>query len=164
MAKQIKEKSKAVTSVENTDHELEMTPELVEAINSLRPEQRSVIVKAIQRESFSGPIPHPDLLQKYEEVQQGFAERIVSMAERQLDHRVKCEDTVVNGSVAESKRGQCFGLIVAVLFLGASLALGLTGHDWLGGVLGGGTLVALVTVFVQTKHQNKDSNGKESEP
>ena len=105
MAKQVKEKNNAVASVENTDHELGMTPELVEAINSLRPEQRSVIIQAMQRESFSGPIPHPELLQKYEEIQQGFAERIVSMAERQLDHRVKCEDTVVNGSVAESKRG-----------------------------------------------------------
>ena len=48
MAKQVKEKNNAVASVENTDHELGMTPELVEAINSLRPEQRSVIIQAMQ--------------------------------------------------------------------------------------------------------------------
>ncbi len=157
MAKQIKEKSKPALSVENPDHDLDMTPELIDAINNLRPEQRSVIIQAMRRESFSGPIPHPEILQKYEEVQHGFAERIVSMAEHQLDHRIKCENKVVDGSVSESKRGQWIGFCVAVLFLLAATALGLTGHDWLGGVLGGGTLVALVTVFVQTKHKNKDS-------
>jgi len=157
MEKQANDKSNPIQSVEDHTQDMDLTPEVSEAISSLRPDQRSVIIQAMRKESFSGPIPHPELLQKYDEVQKGFAERIVSMAERQLDHRIKCENAVVNGSVSESRRGQWFGLIVAVLFLSASLALGLTGHDWLGGVLGGGTLVALVTVFVHTKHKNKDS-------
>lgn len=157
MEKQATDKRNTIQSAGDHPQDMELTPEVCEAINSLRPEQRSVIIQAMRKESFSGPIPHPELLQKYEEVQNGFAERIVSMAERQLNHRIKCENAMVNGSVSEAKRGQWFGLIVAVLFLCASLALGLTGHDWFGGVLGGGTLVALVTVFVQTKHKNKDS-------
>ena len=73
------------------------------------------------------------------------------MAERQLDHRIKCESAVVNGAVNESKRGQNYGLIVALLFLAASVFLRYTGHDWLAGVLGGGTLISLVTVFVTNK-------------
>lgn len=138
-------------------HETILNPEVCEAINSLRPEQRSVILQAIKQESFSGPIPHPELLQKYDNVKLGFAERIVSMAERQLDHRIGCENKVVDGSVAESKRGQSYGLIVALFFLAAAVFLGYFGHDWLAGVLGGGTLVALVTVFVTNKpHKPND--------
>ena len=127
----------------------------------MRPEQRKVVIQAIRQESFSGPIPHPELLRKYEDVKPGFAERIVSMAERQLDHRINCEDKVVDGSVSESKRGQNYGLIVALMFLAGAVFLGYNGHDWLAGVLGGGTLVALVTVFVTNKtHKHDDKDDK----
>lgn len=157
MAKQVKKTNEdGLDAVDHPESEL-LNPEVCKVIKELNPEQQSIIIKAIRSESFSGPIPHPELLIKYEQVQPGFAERIVEMAEKQLGHRIECEDKVVNGSVSESKRGQCFGLIVAVLFLCAATALGLTGHDWLGGVLGGGTLVALVTVFVNSKHR-KDNN------
>lgn len=156
MAKQVsKQTDDALDIAQNPNSEL-LNPEVCEAIKSLNQKQRDIIIQAIRRESFSGPIPHPELLKRYEQVKPGFAERIVKMAERQLDHRIECENKVVNGSVSESRRGQWFGLIVAVLFLIAATALGLTGHDWLGGVLGGGTLVALVTVFVQTQHNKND--------
>lgn len=105
-------------AVAEQSHEAVLNPEVREAIKGLRPEQRKVVIQAIRQESFSGPIPHPELLRKYEDVKPGFAERIVSMAERQLDHRINCEDKVVDGSVSESKRGQNYGLIVALMFFG----------------------------------------------
>lgn len=132
-----------------------VSPEVSEAIKNLKPEQRDIVIKsfqAVRQESFSGPIPHPELLQGYESVKQGFAERIVSMAEEQQKHRFECENKMVAGTVSESKRGQWMAFIVAMLFLGAAVVLGLYGHDWLGGVIGGGTLVALVTVFVTGRH------------
>lgn len=158
MAKQTKEPTKeALCTAE--PQQANLSPELCEAIKTLRPEQRNVVIQAIRQESFSGPIPHPELLQKYDEVKSGFAERIVSMAERQLDHRLDCEEKVVDGSVNESKRGQNYGLIVALLFLGAAVFLGYHGHDWLAGILGGGTLIALVTVFVTNKpHKSKETD------
>lgn len=155
MAKQTKEPNNEALCSVDAQHP-QISPELNEAIKGLRPEQRKVVIQAIRQESFSGPIPHPELLQKYDEVKPGFAERIVSMAERQLDHRINCEDKMVDGSVDESKRGQNYGLIVALLFLAAAVFLGYFDHDWLAGVLGGGTLVALVTVFVTHKHGDKD--------
>lgn len=135
--------------------QLSISPEVTEAIKGLAPEQRTVVIQAIKGESFSGPIPHPELLQKYETIHPGFAERFVSMAERQLDHRIECENKVVNGSLAESKRGQNYGLIVSLLFLAASVFLGFYGHDWLAGILGGGTLVSLVTIFVIGKKKQE---------
>lgn len=160
MSKETKGRSDcpAPTDAEKS-HETVLNPEVCEAIKDLRPEQRNVVIQAIKQESFSGPIPRPELLQKYDEVQHGFAERIVSMAERQFDHRISCEDKVVAGSVAESKRGQNYGLIVALSFLAAAVFLGYFGHDWLAGCLGCSTLVALVTVFVTNKpHKHDDKN------
>lgn len=158
MAKQIKAQNKETQQVQHLEAEHIISPELSEAISSLRPEQRCAVMRAIKQESFSGPIPHPELLQKYENIQSGFAERIVGMAERQLNHRIKCENEIVEGSVDESRRGQNYGFVVALLFLGAAVFLGYSGHDWLAGGLGGGTLVSLVTIFVANKPKKSTDN------
>lgn len=48
---------------------------------------RSGEVVVHQSQSFSGPLPSPDALAKYEQVIRGAAERIIAMAERQANHR-----------------------------------------------------------------------------
>lgn len=126
----------------------DLSPEISEAIKELSQDKRIAVIRAIKGESFSGPIPHPELLKKYDQIQSGFAERIVRMAEKQLDHRIECENKVVESSISESKRGQNYGLAVSLLFLIASVILGLLGHDWLAGTLGAGTLVSLVAIFI----------------
>ena len=155
MENQRKELSKNTAPVECAHEAESLSPEVAQVIKELQPEQRKVIIKAFKQEAFSGPIPHPELLQKYENIQGGFADRIIKLAEKQLDHRIDSERQVVDGSVSDSKRGQIFAFIVAVLFLVAAVYLGINGHDWLAGILGGGTLVSLVTVFVTGK-KNKD--------
>lgn len=142
----------------------EISPEIDKTLNGLGPEQ-STRIQAIRQESFSGPLPHPEMLKRYDEIKEGFAERIMSMTERQLDHRISCENKIIEGSLSESKRGQNYGLAVSVLFLAAAVLLGLYGHDWLAGILGGGTLIGLVTVFVTNKKRNKtdEDNTKDSE-
>ncbi|HEV8538853.1 MAG TPA: DUF2335 domain-containing protein, partial [Bacteroidota bacterium] len=53
--------------------------------------------------------------------------------------------------------GQFLGFIVAIAFLAAAYSLGMNGHEWLGGIIGGTTLTGLVTVFViGKKKQNQD--------
>ena len=41
--------------------------------------------------ALSGPLPPPEMLAQYEEILPGAAERILSMAERQAEHRQKME-------------------------------------------------------------------------
>lgn len=154
MENQKKKPNEAVAPVEHNEP-ASISPEVAKVIKELQPDQQQVIIQAFKQEAFSGPIPHPELLQKYENIQKGFADRIINMAETQLDHRVNCESKIVNGSVIDSKRGQIFAFIVAVLFLAAAVILGMNGHDWLAGILGGGTLVSLVTVFLTNK-KSKD--------
>ncbi|MFH1760058.1 MAG: DUF2335 domain-containing protein [bacterium] len=48
----------------------------------------------VQQASFSGPIPHPQILQKYNEIVPDAAARIIKMAENQATHRQDLEKTV----------------------------------------------------------------------
>lgn len=145
-----------IPNVSNTSEYPEseyINPQVAEVLKELPEAKRELVIQAIRQESFSGPIPHPELLKGYESIQQGFAERIVRMAEKQQDHRSECENKVVEGAITEAKRGQNYALIISLFFGVASVALGLLGHDWLAGVLGGGTLVSLVTIFVTGRHK-----------
>jgi uncharacterized membrane protein len=39
--------------------------------------------------SFSGSLPHPALFTHYDQLQSGFAERIMRMTEKRLDHQIR---------------------------------------------------------------------------
>lgn len=55
-------------------------------------------INIYKAEMFSGPLPHPKILQKYEAVEQGLANRIVKMAEDQENHRQKIEKQLVTSA------------------------------------------------------------------
>ena len=135
-----------------------LAPEMAEVIESLPVPQRKIIVKsilAIQQESFSGPIPHPRILEGYENIHSGFAERIVRMAEKEQEHRFECDNKVIDSTVASTKRGQWMGYTIALAFGIISLVLGLMDQVAVAGIIGGLDLVALVTVFVKTQSSSQ---------
>lgn len=49
---------------------------------------QNVLAQTIHSETYTGPIPHPDILKKYDDVKSGLAERIVKMAEREQEYRI----------------------------------------------------------------------------
>lgn len=68
-------------------------------------------------QQFSGPIPPPQVLSGYDQIQAGFAERIVSMAEKEQTHRHGLELQALNSSISIQKRGQFFALLLSLLIL-----------------------------------------------
>lgn len=98
--------------------------------------------------TYSGPIPPAGQLREYEEVLPGSADRILRMAENQADHRQDIEKIAVKGGSRRSWWGLWTGFAVAVIALILASILILNNHDWAGVTLGTGDLVALVTVFV----------------
>lgn len=129
-------------------------PEVAEILQELPESKRKVVIKSIQaieRESFRGPIPHPRLLKGYDDIQKGFAERIVAMAEKEQQHRFDCERKVIKSSISSTKRGQWMGFIIAIFFCIAAIAMCFLGHPIVAGIIGGSTLVAVVTVFITNR-------------
>lgn len=102
----------------------------------------------IIHESFSGPLPKPAILQEYEAVLSGAADRILRMAEKQAEHRQLLEKTVIFGDSKRANRGLWAGFIVALCALGGAVFLVYTGHGVYGAILGSVDIVSLASVFV----------------
>lgn len=117
-------------------------------------------------QAFSGPLPPPEILQKFDEIVPGAAERIIKMAEDQSAHRRELERRVIISDVNRSKWGQILGFIIAVVGLVVSAVIAIYGSAITGGILGVGTLASLVGVFMygsKTRSEErveKDSKNK----
>ena len=98
---------------------------------------------ALRAYSFSGPLPPPELLAKYNEVIPNGAERIMAMAEVQARHRQGLESTVVNGNVGSERRGQWMGLAICLVIVCGGMFLAHEGRQALGGGLVTADLIAL---------------------
>lgn len=141
MAKQIKKITEQV--------QLDDSSEFTRILNSLPEQERQVILASMTNvTSFSGPLPHPQIMEGYEQIQKGFAERILLMTERQTNHRIKQEDIIVRRSLNQKLFGMILGGIFTLTTLGMIFYLALQGHDWLAGVLGTTTLIGIASIFV----------------
>lgn len=102
----------------------------------------------VQSQSFSGPLPHPEILKKFDDVVPGAAERIIKMAEEQSAHRKDLERKVIESDIARSRWGQILGFFIAIIGLSVSAIVSIYGSPFAGGIIGVGTLASLVGVFM----------------
>ncbi len=99
-------------------------------------------------QSFSGPIPPPDILMRYNDIVPGAAERIIKMAEEQSVHRKELEKKVIDSDISRSRWGQILGFFIAIVGLMVSGWISTYGNAVAGGFIGVGTLASLVGVFM----------------
>ncbi|MEO5358180.1 MAG: DUF2335 domain-containing protein [Nitrospirae bacterium YQR-1] len=138
-------------------------------------------VKTAQYLAHTGPIPDPVTLQGYERIIPGLAERIVKMAEDEVKHRHKIDDDEqkhrhkidndflslnrdsFNIESKERKLGQIFGIIIGLAGLIASVICVSFNAQTTASIIGGTTVVGLVTVFVvgEKLKSSKQSNDHE---
>lgn len=102
----------------------------------------------IQTASFSGPMPPPAILAEYEKIVPGAAERILIMAESSMKHQHEYDHAILKVSKQQLARGQIFGFLIGLSAIGASVYSATIGYPWLAAILGGTTVVGLVTAFV----------------
>ena len=74
-------------------------------------------------EIFSGPIPPPEILEAYERVVEGSANRILTMAEEQSKHRKKLEEIVVLGGSRNQAAGMIFAFVLSLVIVGSGAFL-----------------------------------------
>ncbi len=65
-------------------------------------------------QSFSGPLPPPEVLVRYNECFPDAAKRLVEMAEKQQDHRQTLEKRVVHWNTLDQRLGLILGFVLAV--------------------------------------------------
>lgn len=70
-----------------------------------------------ETEFFAGPLPHPELLKKYEQILPGSADRIIKLAESQLTHRQELENQVIKSNIENERKGISFAFILALVLM-----------------------------------------------
>ena len=95
-------------------------------------------------QSFEGPIPPPEWLRGYNEIEPGLASRIVSMAEDNQNHRHEQERAALQHDVSFRARGQAFGFALGLFGLAGGFGLVALGHSVVGLVSFIGVLATLI--------------------
>jgi uncharacterized membrane protein len=114
---------------------------------------------------FSGPIPPPEILAGYERVHPGSADRIITMAETESQHRREMERSIVDGGLSsqksqfsEARLGQIFALVITIAALAIGGYTAINGHEIAGGILGASSVGGIVTTMVWGRSTNKASS------
>lgn len=161
--KEIKSESESNSTLNKVEEALiRKNPELFQNIPKAQREEMVRAVISITR-IHNGPLPPLELIEGYEEVYPGSAKIIFDVFEKQSNHRMKMEDTVITAQQTQSGRGQHYALIIAVLFLAAATVCILQNHDVAGGTLGTIDVLGIVTIFISGKAK-QSTNLREKEP
>lgn len=102
-----------------------MSPTLVSQSNATAQKKGKKVknIRLEKRESYSGPLPHPSILDRYEQTLPGAADRIIKMAENQSAHRQEIERKVVSSNINNEKLGMHFAFIITSIIVVASVFL-----------------------------------------
>jgi len=122
--------------------------------------QEQLLARAVQSfsvrgEHFSGPLPPPEVLAKYNEVYPGLAERIMVMAENQSQHRQGIETRVINARTRNETLGQIFAFVLSLVFGGGSIWLINLGKSLEGVSSLVSVIVALAGVFIYGRRRQE---------
>jgi uncharacterized membrane protein len=114
----------------------------------------------------TGPLPSPEILIQYNQAVPGAADRIIAMAEHDSAHLQTMERMTLTAFYQERRLGQILGFCIAAMFLAASVYLAINGHEVAASVLGGTTLVSLVSIFVvgRLSRSSSNQNNSQSQP
>lgn len=136
-----------------------IVPEDVKPILEKLPAEDQIAIRVALsvKSSWRGPTPPPEILAGYNEAIPNGAERILKMSEKQSEHRMEIEKTVINRELNQSGRGQNYAFIIVIIVLLASVWLIYIGKEISGTILGSVDLVALATVFIIGKYAQKNN-------
>lgn len=104
---------------------------------------------------YFGPIPPAEELQKYENIQPGFADRIIKMAENQATHRQKQEAKALSEGIKSERIGQILGFAVFSATLIAGFILTLLDKSTEGVITMLGASLSIVGLFVYNRESAK---------
>lgn len=111
----------------------------------------------VSLQQFSGPLPPPEILEKYNNIEPGFANRIMRMAESQSQHRQAMERLIIESRTRYEGRAQILATIIALLLGGGCVWLISIGKSVEGVAAIIAELAAIAAVFIYgRKRQEKE--------
>jgi uncharacterized membrane protein len=117
--------------------------------------QQSLSISRIEASRFQGPLPPPQVLDHYDKIIPGSAERIISMWENQVRHRQELEMKVIASDIKQSHFGSILGFIIAMSAIGSGTFLAYIGRPTEGIAAIISALVGLVGVYGWGSYQRR---------
>ena len=148
-----------IISSEMSTEELEQQLQPREVINAIRSEFRS---------EFRGPLPPPDILKQYNEVDRGLANRIVCMAEKEQEHRHGRENKCIRADSRDSLLGifSAWFICVSMIYTGGRIVLGVPHISGLlsGSVISMAGFGGVIGVFIRGTNPTWKNNNVNKDP
>ena len=119
-----------------------------DVIRALRIQLATVSITQSTQSIHMGPMPSPESLEKYKQVDPGFPALISGMATKEQDYLHTRDSKIIDREFGLKKRGQAFAFIITIFITSGGLAAILLGHDIAGTVFGGTGLLGLVALFL----------------
>lgn len=107
------------------------------------------------QQHYSGPLPPAQEFKAYGDVLPSAPERILAMAEKEQGHRHRKETFALYVRTASNILGMVLGMAIVMACLFLAYRLGMSGHDWLAGVVIA-IATSCATIFVLRKTPKKD--------
>lgn len=162
------ESDESQTALSDVARHLEEPNQILEKVEPNEKESSATL--KVQKEMYSGPLPHPSHLKEYEECYPGAAEEIIKMAVKQSDHRqdmekrylVIQEQDMIN-HYKHSGRGMLFGFILSLIFLVGGIVLIALDKSASGLILISTVIIGLVGLFMSGRKSSKNNEEKATE-
>ena len=159
----VTEKDRTLTPEDNENDQLSNNEETLpkEILEGLPEEKRKEITAVYAAAHFSGPLPPPKIMADYKKVLPDAPERIFSMAERQQDHRINLEESLIKGDIKRADLGLIFGSILFLLLFMFGFYLIATGNDLPGYILTAtGIVLSAVSAFLRVGVERDNERDK----
>jgi uncharacterized membrane protein len=130
--------------------------ELDEIVERLPAADQERIRAVVAQSTYSGPIPPPAHLQRYEEILPGAAERIFAMTEKEQTQRHTWDNRALEGELSYRRLGLVLGVLALLLIVGGVVFLGHEGRTAAGVALAGVGAAGIVGAFINGRSNGKD--------
>ena len=122
-------------------------------------------IRSVEFTAYSGPIPPPDLLQRFDEVYPGAAQQILEDFVQESAHRRAMERKVVGAESFKEVFGSIFAGLIGLTGVGGGIWLAHEGRSTGGLSAIFATLASLVGVYLyQTRKAAAESAGNSGDP
>lgn len=115
--------------------------------------QQTVIHKI---ESYKGPLPHPDILKKYDEIDPSFSKIIFQHFEKEQNHRHSIDNKSIDGAIKSDKRAQWMAFILSFLIITTGVVATFCGYEIFGASAVGFNIAGLIAAYLKGRTSNKD--------
>lgn len=132
--------------------------EAVDSVKKLPPHQQQRVIAKL--EMHSGPIPQPDILKQYDEIDPGAAKQIIDNGVEESIHRRKMETDMLIATKKDRRRRDWMGFVIGIIALGTGAFLIYMDHVVTGTIFSGVSVLGLVSLFLANDSPN-DSSGND---